>query len=67
VRRPRFDGAVRFEDVSFEYGRLEPVLRDINLEVKPGECVAILGATGAGKSVLMSLIPRFYDVSEAGC
>jgi ATP-binding cassette, subfamily B, bacterial len=64
VRRPRFDGAVRFEDVSFEYGRLEPVVRDINLEVKPGECVAILGATGSGKSVLMSLIPRFYDVSK---
>ena len=64
VRRPRLDGAVRFEDVTFEYGKLDPVLRDINLEVKPGECVAILGATGAGKSVLMSLIPRFYDVTR---
>jgi len=63
VRRPRFDGAVRFEGVSFEYGKLDPVLRDIELEVKPGECVAILGATGAGKSVFMSLIPRFYDVT----
>ena len=40
-----------------------PVLRDIDLEVKPGQCVAILGATGAGKSVLMGLIPRFYDVT----
>jgi len=39
------------------------VLRDVHLEVKPGQCVAILGATGAGKSVLMSLIPRFYDVT----
>jgi ATP-binding cassette, subfamily B, bacterial len=39
------------------------VLRDIDLEVKPGECIAILGATGAGKSVLMGLIPRFYDVT----
>ena len=63
VRRARFEGAVRFEGVSFEYGRLDPVLRDVSLEVKPGECVAILGATGSGKSVLMSLIPRFYDVS----
>jgi ABC-type multidrug transport system fused ATPase/permease subunit len=63
VRRPRFEGAVRFENASFEYGRLDPVLRDIDLEVKPGECVAILGATGAGKSVLMSLVPRFYDVT----
>jgi ATP-binding cassette subfamily B protein len=64
LRRDRLEGAVRFEGVSFEYGRLDPVLRDINLEVKPGECVAILGATGSGKSVLMSLIPRFYDVSK---
>jgi ATP-binding cassette subfamily B protein len=64
VRCPRLEGAVRFEAVSFEYGQLDPVLRDINLEVKPGECVAILGATGSGKSVLMSLIPRFYDVTQ---
>src|SRR6202142_4383371 len=61
VRRPRLEGAVRFDAVSFEYGRLEPVLRDISLTVQPGQCVAILGATGAGKSVLMSLIPRFFD------
>jgi ATP-binding cassette, subfamily B, bacterial len=64
LRRARFEGAIRFEDVSFEYGRLDPVLRGISLEVKPGECVAVLGATGSGKSVLMSLIPRFYDVSK---
>jgi ABC-type multidrug transport system fused ATPase/permease subunit len=64
VRRPRLEGNVRFEGVSFEYGKNEPVLRDITLEVKPGECVAILGATGSGKSVLMGLIPRFYDVSK---
>jgi ATP-binding cassette subfamily B protein len=83
LRRPRFDGAVRFENVSFTYrGAFAPaagaggelsavtgaraedrVLRDIDLEVKPGECIAILGATGAGKSVLMGLIPRFYDVT----
>ncbi len=64
VRRARLEGAVRFDDVSFEYGKLDPVLRDISLDVKPGECVAILGATGSGKSVLMSLIPRFYDVTK---
>ena len=64
VRRPRFEGAVRFENVSFDYGKVEPVLHEISLEVKPGECVAILGATGSGKSVLMSLVPRFYDVSK---
>jgi ATP-binding cassette subfamily B protein len=61
VRRPRLEGAVRFENVSFAYDGAEAVVRDVNLDVKPGQCVAILGATGAGKSVLMSLIPRFFD------
>jgi ATP-binding cassette subfamily B protein len=71
IRRARLEGAVRFDQVSFSYQPMgvrapgqptpEPILRDIILDVKPGQCVAILGATGAGKSVLMSLIPRFYD------
>ncbi len=63
---PRLKGRVCFEHVSFAYDGVGPVLRDIDLEVKPGQCVAILGATGAGKSSLMSLIPRFYDPTE-GC
>jgi ATP-binding cassette subfamily B protein len=75
VRRPRLQGSVRFESVSFDYhggagleampdrAKPQPVLRGIDLSVKPGQCVAILGATGAGKSALMSLIPRFYDVT----
>lgn len=61
VRLPRSAGDVRFENVTFAYDGAEAVVRDINLEVKPGQCVAILGATGSGKSVLMSLIPRFFD------
>ena len=61
LRRPRLEGAVRFENVSFAYDGAETVVRDLDLDVKPGQCVAILGATGAGKSVLMSLIPRFFD------
>jgi ABC-type multidrug transport system fused ATPase/permease subunit len=61
VRRPKLTGEVRFENVSFTYDGAEAVVRDIDLTVKPGQCVAILGATGAGKSVLMSLIPRFFD------
>lgn len=61
VRRPRLTGDVRFENVSFTYNGAEAVVREIDLHVAPGQCVAILGATGAGKSVLMSLIPRFYD------
>ncbi len=61
LRRPKLAGAVKFEGVSFAYDGAEAVVRDIDLEVRPGQCVAILGATGAGKSVLMSLIPRFFD------
>jgi ATP-binding cassette subfamily B protein len=62
-RYPRLQGEVRFENASFSYRGVESVVRDVNLVVKPGQCVAILGATGAGKSALMSLIPRFFDVS----
>jgi len=61
IRRPRLTGAVRFENVSFTYDGADAVVRDVNLDVAPGQCVAILGATGAGKSALMSLVPRFFD------
>ncbi len=61
LRRPKLRGEVRFENVSFTYDGAEAVVRDLDLHVKAGECVAILGATGAGKSVLMSLVPRFFD------
>jgi ABC-type multidrug transport system fused ATPase/permease subunit len=61
IRRPKLDGAVRFENVSFSYDGAEAVVRDVDLDVPAGRCVAILGATGAGKSVLMSLVPRFFD------
>ncbi len=55
-------GSVRFEGVSFGYAGADTlVLHDIDLEVPPGRCVAILGATGSGKSALMSLVPRFFD------
>ncbi|MDR3630200.1 MAG: ABC transporter ATP-binding protein [Desulfocapsaceae bacterium] len=58
-------GRIVFEHVSFHYNsrQEEPVLADINLVVEPGEMVAILGATGAGKSTLINLVPRFYDVT----
>ncbi len=61
IRRPRLQGDVRFERVSFAYDGAQAVVRDLDLHVRPGQCVAILGATGAGKSVLMSLVPRFFD------
>ena len=64
IRRPRLEGRVTFENVSFAHGDGEPVVRDVDLDVPPGVCVAILGATGAGKSSLMSLIPRFFDPQQ---
>lgn len=61
VRRPKLRGDVEFQRVSFAYDGAEAVVRDVDLTVRAGQCVAILGATGAGKSVLMSLVPRFFD------
>jgi len=54
-------GTVRFESVDFHYERRNGVLRDLSFEARAGEVVAIAGATGSGKSVLMSLVPRFFD------
>ncbi len=54
-------GEVIFEHVTFGYNKNEPVLKDINLRVKPGETIAIVGSTGCGKSTLLELIPRLYD------
>ena len=57
------EGKLRFENVSFRYqgAKGEPVLKNISFEAKPGETVAIIGATGAGKSTLINLIPRLYE------
>jgi ATP-binding cassette subfamily B protein len=63
VELPDVRGEVIFDDVSFEYVPGIPVLGGIDLHVKPGETVAIVGPTGAGKSTLTSLVARFYDVS----
>lgn len=58
-------GLVEFRDVSFSYpGSDRPVLSHVNLRVRPGETLAIMGATGCGKTSLVNLIPRFYDVTE---
>ena len=59
--RAVIEGDVRFEHVDFAYRDGDPVLRDVSLHAAPGSCIAIVGATGAGKSSLLSLIPRFYD------
>ena len=59
-------GSIEFRNVSFRYPNAagRPVLHDISFDVKPGETVAIIGATGSGKSSLVNLIPRFYDADE---
>lgn len=56
-----FLGRIEFRDLAFEYVDSQPVLSDVNLTITPGETVAIVGATGGGKSTLVSLVPRFYD------
>jgi ATP-binding cassette subfamily B multidrug efflux pump len=60
-----FEGVVEFRDVSFRYpGAEEDVLHNINFTAKPGQTTALIGTTGSGKSTIVSLIPRFYDVTE---
>ncbi|KAF8147748.1 P-loop containing nucleoside triphosphate hydrolase protein, partial [Mycena galopus ATCC 62051] len=61
--RPRLDGAITFHDVGFSYpGRADaPVLQNINMEIQPGECVAIVGASGSGKSTIAALLQRLYE------
>ncbi len=61
---PTIEGRVVFKDVHFLYKANEPVLNGISLEAKPGETVAIVRPTGAGKTTIIRLIPRFYDVTE---
>ena len=60
---PRYQGAIKFENVNFGYDEHNPVLKDINLEIKPGEMVGIVGHTGSGKTTMMSLLMRFYDLN----
>jgi ABC-type multidrug transport system fused ATPase/permease subunit len=61
---PPGDGRVRFAGISFAYHAGRPVLHDVDLEIEPGTNVALIGHTGAGKTTLASLVPRFYDVAE---
>jgi len=58
---PRVRGEIAFRHVSFQYGENEPVLRDVEVTISPGEVVALVGASGAGKTSLVRLLPRFYD------
>jgi ATP-binding cassette subfamily B protein len=61
LARPK--GRVRFENVSFSYDAVSPVLEGIDIDARPGQVIALLGPTGSGKSTIVNLLPRFYDVS----
>ena len=65
IELPQVTGEIKFENVTFRYfGGGEPVLKNVTFEAKPGERIALLGATGSGKSTIINLLPRFYDPSE---
>ena len=65
ITLPAVNGVIRFEGVTFRYfGSGEPVLKDVNFETAPGQRIALLGATGSGKTTIINLLPRFYDPSE---
>jgi ATP-binding cassette subfamily B protein len=63
-RVPRVRGLIEFEHVTFGYDPARPIFRDLNLRIEPGQVAALVGPTGAGKSSIISLIPRFYDPAE---
>jgi len=64
TQMPKHHKEIRFDDVSFEYVSDVPVLKNINLTVKQGETIAIVGNSGGGKTTLVNLLPRFYDVTN---
>jgi len=65
ITLPSVEGQVSFEDVTFRYiGNNEPVLKNVSFTAQPGQTIALLGATGSGKTSIINLIPRFYDPSE---
>jgi ATP-binding cassette subfamily B protein len=65
ISLPQLEGRVKFDQVTFRYFKTsDPVLKDVEIDVEPGQTVALLGATGSGKSTIINLLPRFYDPSE---
>ncbi|MDR2237910.1 MAG: ABC transporter ATP-binding protein/permease [Chryseobacterium sp.] len=64
VKKDHFDGKIEFRNVRFAYDEKQEVLKGIDFKVNPGETVAIVGATGAGKSTIISLITRLYDINS---
>ena len=65
IKMPAVKGQVKFENVTFRYfGGGEPVLSNVTFDANPGETIALLGATGSGKTTIINLLPRFYDPTE---
>jgi ATP-binding cassette, subfamily B, bacterial len=64
VDLPKVEGRIKFEDVTFGYERHQPVLRNINFEIRVGETIGIVGRSGSGKTTLVNLLCRFYDTCE---
>src|SRR6266850_889636 len=62
-RAPRFKGGIEFDHVDFSYNGGQAVLKDISLTIKTGQLAALVGPTGAGKTTIVSLLPRFYDIT----
>jgi subfamily B ATP-binding cassette protein MsbA len=62
-RAPRFKGKLEFDHVDFSYDAQQPVIKDLSFTIKPGQLAALVGPTGAGKTTIVSLLPRFYDLS----
>jgi ATP-binding cassette subfamily B protein len=64
VAKPSIKGSIEFDNVTFGYDPYYPVIQDVSFEVKPGEMIGLVGHSGAGKTTLINLLSRFYDVTE---
>ena len=64
ARMPKMEGRITFRDVTFGYDKSKPVLKGIDLDVRPGEMIGLVGRSGVGKTTLINLIARFYDADH---